>query len=184
VVVVVQDLHHQHLLRLVVLVVEVVEILPVEVPETLEDLLNQKEILVAMVDILPIPHNMMVVEVEVQVVQEQLRRDKVEDQEELVLLFLLQVLLLIMLAAVVAALVEDLQQLEELAELEEGVLEHQNQLDNQELQEIQILVVEEEEVLLMIVLEEATVVPVLSSLPILHKYTQGYIPINKTNIYS
>jgi hypothetical protein len=85
---VVQELHHQHLPYQVVLVEEVVEILPVEVPETLEDLLNQKEILVVMVDILLILHNMMVVVVEVQVVQEQLRRDKVEDQEELVLLFL------------------------------------------------------------------------------------------------
>jgi hypothetical protein len=36
----------------------------------------------------------------------------------------------------------------------------------------------------VLVLVEATVVPVLSSSLILHKYTQGYIPINNKNIYS
>jgi len=33
-------------------------------------------------------------------------------------------------------------------------------------------------------LQVVQVVPVLFSLPILHKYTQGYIPINNKNIYS
>jgi hypothetical protein len=157
---VVQDLHHQHLPYQVVLVEEVVEILPVEVPETLEDLLNQKEILVVMVDILPILHNMMVAAGAVQVVQEQLHQDKEVDQEELVHPFLLQVLILIMLEVVAVVLVEDLQQLAELAELEEGVLEHQNQLDNQELQELIPQVVVEVEVLRAIVVLVVTVVPV------------------------
>jgi uncharacterized protein YcbK (DUF882 family) len=81
---VVQDLHHQHLPYQVVLVVVEVETLPVEVLETLEDLLNQKEIQVVMVDILLIRHNMMVAAGAVQVVQEQLHQDKEVDQEDLV----------------------------------------------------------------------------------------------------
>jgi hypothetical protein len=155
---VVQELHHQHLPYQVVLVVVEVETLPVEVLETLEDLLNQKEIQVVMVDILLIRHNMMVAVGAVQVVQEQLHQDKEVDQEELVHPFLLQVLILIMLEVVAVVLVEDLQQLAELAELVEGVLEHQNQLDNQELQELIPQVVVEVEVLRAIVVLVVTAV--------------------------
>jgi hypothetical protein len=47
------------------------------------------------------------------------------------------------------------------------------------------LVEVEEEMLDMVVLHLVEmVVPVLSSSLILHKYTQGYIPINNKNIYS
>jgi RNA polymerase sigma factor (sigma-70 family) len=50
------------------------------------------------------------------------------------------------------------------------------------------LVVEEEDIIyhlhILSIVEMQTVVPVLFSLPILHKYTQGYIPINNKNIYS
>ena len=153
------ELHHQHLPYQVVLVEVEVETLPVEVLETLEDLLNQKEIQVVMVDILLIRHNMMVAVEAAQVVQEQLHQDKEVDQEELVHLFLLQVLILIMLEVVAVVLVEDLQQLAELEELEEVVQEHQNQLDNQELQELIPQVVVEEEVLRAIVVLVVTVVP-------------------------
>jgi len=63
-----------------------------------------------------------------------------------------------MQVAVAVVLVEDLQQMEELAELEEEVQEHHNQLDNQELQELIPQVVEEEVDLQMIVLVEVPVV--------------------------
>ena len=153
------ELHHQHLPYQVVLVEVEVETLPVEVLETLEDLLNQKEIQVVMVDILLIRHNMMVAVEAAQVVQEQLHQDKEVDQEELVHLFLLQVLILIMLEVVAVVLVEDLQQLEEMEELEEVVQEHQDQLDNQELQELIPQVMVEEEVLRAIVVLVVMVVP-------------------------
>jgi hypothetical protein len=45
-------------------------------------------------------------------------------------------------------------------------------------------VVEEHMVLEVSLHTEVVVVPVLSSSLILHKYTQGYIPINNKNIYS